>query len=552
MVVPLPNTKSETSLRISLLFASSLVSSFLLIFGIAYFATVSGSQRASALAIIIGGGIFAIGAVGIWKPELLDRLSLPMVRSVSLGLLLAWLACGLLIVGLALVHAVDRYDESAYLLSGLALRGYSTPYAAHRAPITHVLAAVFADVSWLLNPTLLLGLAILLTIWAMERWGQLAAAMLLVLLISQNTFLNSIVDVMAELPATLFLLIAFYALAKEHFFKAGSLFALTILARWNLGVILVILTICIGIRFGRGPMLRYALGGTLIMLIWLGLSFSLLNDPLGGIYRANFLAAYEFTPSGQEKPDFLRRSMFYLPHFFFLTPLGFLAMALRPVFPLGSYGSPTENWVVKIAIPISFLCYAFTMLHIGATFSRFMAPMISLAMLVLTDTLMVCSSAFHVKRSKARLWILIAVCLTLAWGVWPASILLRSKGNIIHRDVFSQEFRVGVSKSSDKSTVIFAPTITPIAEMNGQLAMWELRRRLVFPDATYVNTRIRLESNVPKAVADLAKRLEVGSLVVVPTSAAGAIENGVRVVGDFDWSLYRITALAIDHASPSQ
>ncbi len=97
-----------------------------------------------------------------------------MLRGVCFGLLLAGLAWGLLGIGIAYTHAVNGWDEATYLLSGLALRGYGTPYAAHRAPVTHLLAALFADVPWLINPMLLLGLVTLLTVWGARagagRW----------------------------------------------------------------------------------------------------------------------------------------------------------------------------------------------------------------------------------------------------------------------------------------------------------------------------------------------------------------------------------------------
>jgi hypothetical protein len=131
-------------------------------------------------------------------------------------------------------------------------------------------------------------------------------------------------------------------------------------------------------------------------------------------------------------------------------------------------------------------------------------------------------------------------------------MLVRLQGNRLHREYFSEEFRRGMSKVSDKSAVIFAPAIAPIAEMNGLLAMWELRRRLLFPDALRDNTRIRLESDVPKTVTALVKHLEAGSLVIVPTSAVGVIADGVRVVGNSHWSLYRIGARPTDQTSSSR
>ncbi len=63
------------------------------------------------------------------------------------------------------------------------------------------------------------------------------AAVPWLLLIGQNVFLDSVLDVMAELPVALLLLAAFFLLAAERFFWAGALFALAALARWNIVVI---------------------------------------------------------------------------------------------------------------------------------------------------------------------------------------------------------------------------------------------------------------------------------------------------------------------------
>ena len=202
------NAGTDSSLRKGLLFAFLLVSACLLILAIAFL--VKDHQKTQALAIMAMIGLLAVMMVGIWTPGLLHLLARPVCRGVGLGLPLAGLAWGFLSIGIAYTHAVNGWDEGAYLLSGLALRGYATPYAAHRAPVTHVLAAMFADVPWLINPVLLLGLVTLLTIWGARRWGWSVAVIPLLLLIGQNVFLNAVLNVMAELPTALLLLAAFF------------------------------------------------------------------------------------------------------------------------------------------------------------------------------------------------------------------------------------------------------------------------------------------------------------------------------------------------------
>jgi hypothetical protein len=89
------------------------------------------------------------------------------------------------------------------------------------------------------------------------------------LLIGKNVFLSAVLDVMAELPAALFLLSAFFLLADKGFFWAGVLFTLAALAGWNIAVIPGVLISLVALRFGAKPVLRYVFGGTLIILAWL-------------------------------------------------------------------------------------------------------------------------------------------------------------------------------------------------------------------------------------------------------------------------------------------
>jgi hypothetical protein len=541
--------KAALSIRWVPLFTFLLAFILLLILALTH--PAEGRQQTLPLATMTASSLFAVGGVGIWKPYFLDLLARPVFRWANLGLVLTLLAWGFLSIAIALAHAANQWDEGAYLLSGLALRGYHTPYAAHRAPVPHVLAAIFADVPWLINPTLLLGLVALLTFWSSKRWGPLLAPMPLFLLVGQNAFLASVINVMAELPVALLLLAAFFLLGKENFLWAGVLFALAILTRWNVGVIPGVLTLLIALRFGRNPTLRYVIGGVVIMLVWLGLSFAFLDDPIGNIYRGNLMPAYQWAPVGHESPDFLSRSQFYLKHFFFLTPLGLLGMALRPFVPIRGCGQRAMDWVVMRAIPISFLCYAFTMLNIGGRFPRFMAPVIPLAMFVLTDAVIACCVASRVGQSERRLLMLAVVCLTIAWGVQPGSMLHELRSNFRHRDYFSREFRADVSMRVDISTPIFAPAIVPIIRANGHRAMWELRRTVIFPNAKRDANGIFLrDQDMPKAVADLVRRLEPGSLVLIPTRVGGAIKNVALVISDVNWSLYQTTGLEIHGSFP--
>ena len=88
-------------------------------------------------------------------------------------------------------------------------------------PVTHFLCAFVADFPALINPLLIAALVWMLVRWCSRRWEAAAAGFALLLLLGQDVFLASIIDVMSELPAAILLLLAFYRLSREGFFSSG-------------------------------------------------------------------------------------------------------------------------------------------------------------------------------------------------------------------------------------------------------------------------------------------------------------------------------------------
>ena len=70
--------------------------------------------------------------------------------------------------------------------------------------------------------------------------------------------------------------------------------------------------------------------------------------------------------------------------------------------------------------------------------------------------------------------------MTAAWGVGPADTALLVQTKLAHRPVFSPEFAQLVGRVVPRAAEINAPVILPVSFANGQPAMVELRRTLVF------------------------------------------------------------------------
>ena len=242
------------------------------------------------------------------------------IATLPLPLLVSWAAWAAFLGVITVTYSSDKWDECAYLLSAMALRGYPTPYAAHRAPLTGIISAAFIDCPALLNPVLIGGILAILSLWGAKRWGLLGACLPLTLLLGQNVFIVSCVDLMSELPAAVSLLVGFYFLARERFVCSGAALAIACLARWNIALMPASLTIVIAARFGWKATARYVFGGALIAALFLVLSLALVDHPFESIVRGNLVPAYAWAPEGEEKPDILARLQFYVANSFFLPP----------------------------------------------------------------------------------------------------------------------------------------------------------------------------------------------------------------------------------------
>lgn len=431
-------------------------------------------------------------------------------------------------------YAPSGWDEGAYLLSGLYLRGYPVPYAIHRAPVTHFVSAAFADAPWLQAAFLQILLAGILFVWGRRRWGRELALLPLALLPLQNVFAHSAIEVMSEMPAAVLVAIAFERVSRDKWFQAGVLFALLVLTRFNLAVIPVVLSALILYRFGWQRILPLAAGAAVVALAWLAFSVAVTGLPFAHIYQA-VLVVLSWVEDGQPQADVFSRTRFYFGHLFFLTPLGFAALIASPFARDARVELDREEWLFRIAMPVSVFSYCFAMLFIGAHFPRFMLPVLPIAMMVLADVW------WTRRRNGASgspvLGVAVIVCVTAASGVWPADITLKARQKLGHRDVFTARLRDAIVANVRPNDRLVAMAVPELSLVNAHGPMMEIRHTIELPAVRRDQTGDILPDEGADALARLLALVRPGDLLLLPSRYALSEPRLIDLDG---WVLHRV------------
>ena len=488
---------------------------------------------------LFGAGVLALltAAVLVFTAQFCALVARPFTLRAALVLVaLVWLAWTGLI---AYTHHVEGWDEGAYVLSGMALRGYQVPYAAHRAPVTGFLCAAFMGWDRFLNPVLLSLLLLVVYLWGRRLLGPLTAVLSLFVLLCQNILLESTVDIMSELPAALLLVVAFFCLARERFWWAALLFTLVVFTRWNLAPVWAVAFMAVLIRFGVRQALKFVVVGLAIFSGWYALTVAMgTPNPLHRVYVGNFLSAIAFTTDPGQKPDFLLRVKFYAEHFFFLTPPILFGLIASPIQNLRK-PLRTELWVVLVVLPLALLAYIVTMLNMGALFPRFMTPLIPSAVLSLLCWLSTTANDYLLPElSRIRL-VTIAVFLTCAVGLWPLSALVQARINYKTQAIFSAELRKELIALDRKVSLLGVPR-EPLSRANGHPTMVEVRHLILFPSAHRdFNYSIIEESDSIDCVRRLAAACHAGDLLIIPKKYASDFASEAILFSDEHWAVVR-------------
>jgi hypothetical protein len=482
----------------------------------------------AASAVILGIGAALVGAAPSSRwPALLSRYFAPLVA-------LQWLAIAAIP---AVTFAPNGWDEGSYLLSGLAIRGYKTPYAAHRPPVTGLLCALFADAPRWINLLLVLVLIAVVGWWARRLWSWRDAAWVLLILGCQNLMVTAAVDVMAELPAAITFALAFYFIDRDSPFLAGLALGACVLTRWNMAVAIAPMILALGVRSGAAAAARMAAGCALPMAVWYVATAAAGYAPLDGVL-AHFYGARDYAHPGGPVPNVFVRSREYLPRFLMLTPLGLLSLLWSPCLR----GSARDT-VLRWHAPVAVLVVVVSLLFVGAIEPRFFTPVVPIVALVLWRVVRQFLAESSLSEDSARLVRHLAVIVTCAFGVWPGHAAAYVAQNAAYVPPFSPGFLAVATEKLATDEEVSMPATPGQVSKGGHDVMYWLRRTVRFPAAAFDERGTTLaDSDEARAVCALLAAVPSGSAVVIPRracEAAPACHSIELIATDRDWVLGR-------------
>src|SRR5690606_18735563 len=136
------------------------------------------------------------------------------------GAVLAWLLCPISAIPVLLFTVPDGWDEARHISYGMFLRGHAVSgelltWLVVRSPLASFLSAIVFPYTQLINPLLLAGLVGVMIAWCRRYSHSCMVVFALILFVANNHFMHAIWAVMGELPGALFLVSAFYLLARQ-------------------------------------------------------------------------------------------------------------------------------------------------------------------------------------------------------------------------------------------------------------------------------------------------------------------------------------------------
>jgi len=493
-----------------------------------HYRTVS---RALAYALAAGAALTVALLFGRATPAL-ETATLPRrLRLVAIPMSAAVLAAA------AIAHRADGWDESQYILGGLAIRGYQVPTFPYRPPVTSWLCAAFADLPWLQQPLLLAILLFIVYRWLRASTTELVAALAPFLLLSQNLLLEASLDITSELPAAVFLTAGFYALSRRRVFLAGLLLGLSAFTRWQLLSILAVTVLLAYRRFGPRLLAYFLVTGTGLILVWCISTTALSrSNPFVEVYQY-FLSAAAWAASPEQIVNFFTRAEFYLKHFFFLTPVILFGLIINLHF-FSRRHLDDKQYVEVVLLPAGYVVYLITLLFIGGLLPRFVTPLFPGALVGLlcggSRLLAECPFTPTVKvRIAATSFVLI-----FSFSVWPLYSAVLLKTSLAYRPVFSPSMRQALLQLP-RDADVKALALRPLSTHLGQPAMVEARRTIVFPISKRGKDILIEDDDSQECVLRLLKSSQSGDFLLIPQKYQFLFKTEFVLFADHAWALVR-------------
>jgi len=472
----------------------------------------SRSMEGEALACALGALLLAAAAFLFVRPPSAEwlgrcRRAGPAAAAVA--------AIGVAAVTLA-VFAPDGWDECAYLLNGLALRGAPLPYADHRAPVTGALCALFAGAPSLMNPVLLLVLFSAVVYWASRQWDWTAAFVVGLLLLAQDLLLTATLDITSELPATVLLTLACLFLAAGRHATGGLFLGLLILARWNMAAFAAACFVAAWVAWGFRPALRIVIGAAAPVAIWVAAA-AVLGHPSITAATGQFASARNAHFSWAPPTTVWDRVAFHVPNYFWLTPFGLLAVLWSPFLR----SKNTHDDLFRTLIPAGVLATCAANLLVGGVLRRLFTPLLPVVLLVLCDVFLRVTDAWG-HRQRLRAVIVVGAC-TVAWGLLPGGAVSILHNNLVYRPAFSQALVDAVAAHVPPREMLTLPPVPALAGRQPLLLMYNLRHVVDYPTARRNSvSSVMFDADEAYALEVFFRAVPSGQYVIVPGSGANA------------------------------
>jgi hypothetical protein len=342
--------------------------------------------------------------------------------------------------------------------------------------------------------------------------------------------LETTIDISSELPAALLLLLGFYSLAMKRLWWSALLFTCAVYSRWNFLPIWVAVVMGVFVRYGLQQTTKFIAVGVVLFGAWYLLSLGMgFGNPLLAVYQGNYLPATDWAPIGEPLAPTEHRIVFYVEHFWFLTPPVLMALLASPVYFRKQYMAD-HDWAVLVALPLALASYMASMLFVGRLEPRHMAALVPTGIVFLFIWLKkICPQDKQFPAFTLSLWMICVV------GLWPLSVLPELRGKLNAKPVFSESFRAELIKLPP-NTHLNAPALAPLSDINGFQAMAEVKHTIVFPIASRDRSGNILEDDTVEATHRLIAATKPGELLIVPRKHS----NGLDVLlSDNDWALVR-------------
>jgi hypothetical protein len=472
------------------------------------------------------------------------------------GAALSWLLCAIIAIPVLLFTVPDGWDEARHISYGMFLRGHAVSgelltWLVVRSPLASFLSAIVFPYTQLINPLLLAGLVGVMIAWCRRYSHSCMVVFALILFVANNHFMHAIWAVMGELPGALFLVSAFYLLARQKFALCAACFALAVLARWNLAPFAVIGVIFAATRISLPKAALMAAIGGAIFLLWLLHAWYFVGPPIQ-LLRDYAVHAHEFTDgSGLRpgvRPTILGRLEFYGAAYFYQTLPALLAIPMS-LFVRRTAEPRATGELFRFWLPGSLIVYFGFIACTGGFYPRLAVVTLPLSLMLLAE---VTWAAWHHHRiSPGMLLPLLLALLPIgaATGVQNYDVVESIGRKILVPPPLPLKLAEAVRQHTTKRDLIVMPQFYKITRQSaGRHLRVHMRRDIVFfDDPTNPSFELMFERSLEDEIRDFGPRVGLfldelprGAFYLLPAQYRDQLDPATIIMEEEGWLLGRL------------